>query len=157
MKKCLTLIALGGIALILMAQGGGQVQQGPLVVSGIVDGQAPITITTTATATLGSQYSSGYTLNQDATAGAAITYTLPAPFPGKQYCVKNSNNGSAADTGTLELLVNATATQSIIYNGTKSSSGFIISGGAAGDAACAVGISATQWEVYTQVGTWTLH
>jgi hypothetical protein len=154
-KRIIAAFALAVSCLLFMGQG--QVQQSPLVVAGIVDGWAPITITTTATANLGSQYSSGYTLNQDATAGAAITYTLPAPSPGKQYCVKNSNNGSAANTGTLEILVAATATQSLIYNGTKSTSGYIISGGAGGDAACAVGISATQWEIYTEVGSWTLH
>jgi hypothetical protein len=128
-----------------------------LLASGTVDGEAPVTITTGATATLGGTYNSGYTYNQEATASAAVTYTLPTPAAGRQYCVKNSNNGTAADTGALEFLVANTGTQSIIYNGTQSASGFIVSGGQAGDAACAVGISATQWEAYAQVGSWTLH
>jgi len=129
----------------------------PLLVSNIIDGEAPVTITTGASASLGGTYNSGYTFNQEGTANTAVTYTLPTPAAGKQYCVKNSNNGSAADTGTLEIIVANTGTQSIIYNGTKSSSGYIISGGAAGDSACVVGISSTQWEAYAQVGTWTLH
>jgi hypothetical protein len=137
-----------------------------LLASGIVSGQAPVTITTAAACTDGvnstgcpyaAAYNSGYTLNQEATAATAVIYTLPTPASGIQKCYKNSNNGSAADTGTIELLVANTGTQSIIYNGTASSSGYIISGGAAGDAACLVGISATQWEAYVQVGTWTLH
>jgi hypothetical protein len=97
--------------------------------------------------------------NQDATAGAAITATLPTPAanPACQVCIKNSNNGSAANTGTLEILVANTGTQSIIYNGSKSASGFIQSGGAAGDSACVIAISTTQWEAYPSTGVWTLH
>ena len=132
--------------------------------TGTVDGLAPLTITTGASCNLGvasgcnsTAYDSGYTLNQEGTAATAITYTLPTPIAGLQYCVKNSNNGSAADTGTLEVIVNVTGTQSVIYNGTKSSSGFIQSSGLAGDAACFIAISNTQWEAYAQVGTWTLH
>ena len=128
-----------------------------LLATGIVDGQAPVAVTTSSTASLGSVYNSGYTFNQEAASATAITYTLPTPAAGKQYCVKNSNNGTAADTGTLELIVANTGTQSIIYNGTESSSGYIISAGQPGDAACVVGISSTQWEAYAQVGTWTLH
>jgi hypothetical protein len=129
----------------------------PLLVSNIVDGLAPVTITTGSTANLGGTYSSGYTFNQEGTAATAVTYTLPTAALGKQYCVKNSNNSSAADTGVLKLQTSA-AGQSIIYNGTAGASdGYIISGGAAGDAACLVGISSTQWEAYAQVGTWTVH
>jgi hypothetical protein len=128
-----------------------------ILVTGILDGQAPVTITTGASPSLGGTYNSGYTFNQEPTANTAVTYTLPAPVAGKQYCVKNSNNGSAADTGALKVIVANTGTQSEIWNGAVSSSGYITSGGAAGDAACFVGISSTQWEVYVEVGNWTLH
>jgi hypothetical protein len=136
-----------------------------LIAAGIVDGKAPVTLTTGASCTLGTasgcnatKYLSGYTFNQEATAGAAVTYTLPTPAAGLQYCVKNSNNGSAADTGILTLAVATPGTHFIVYNGTKgSSTGTMTSAGAAGDAMCVVGISATLWEAYVQVGTWTLN
>jgi hypothetical protein len=142
----------------------GNLNAATLIASGIVDGKAPVTLTTGASCTLGTasgcnatKYLSGYTFNQDATAAAAITYTLPTAAVGLQYCVKNSYNGSAADTGTLTIQTSASG-QFIIVNGTPSATGgFVISGGAAGDAACVVGISTTQWEFYAQVGTWALH
>ena len=128
-----------------------------LLASGTLDGQAPVTITTSSTATLGGTYKSGYTFNQEATAATAVTYTLPTAAAGLQYCVKNSNNGTAATTGVLTLQTSA-AGQSIIYNGTAGASdGYVISGGAAGDAGCVVGISSTVWEFYGQVGTWAVH
>lgn len=115
----------------------------------------PVTITTTAAVTISG--TSGYYFNQEATAATAVTYTLPAPVAGYQFCVKNSNNGTAATTGVLELLVANTGTQSIIYNGTKSTSGFFSSSGAAGDFGCVIGISATQWEATASVGSWAIH
>jgi hypothetical protein len=143
--------ATGTIALI------GIQNSGNLLASGIVDGTAPITLTTGASATLGGTYNTGYTFNQHATAATAITYTLPTAAAGKQYCVKNSYNGSAADTGTITLQTSATG-QFLISNGTLSATGgYIISAGAAGDAACAIAIDSTHWEVYAQSGTWTLH
>ena len=66
-----------------------------LLVTGTLDGQVPVAITTGSTANLGSVYNSGYTFNQNTTAAQAITYTLPTPVPGKQYCVKNSTYGAA--------------------------------------------------------------
>jgi hypothetical protein len=117
---------------------------------------ATVNITTGASSTITGTNTLNY--NQEATAATAVTYTLPAPTAGQQHCVKNSNNGSAADTGVLEILVANTGTQSLILNGAKSTAaGNITSSGAAGDSACVVGISTTQWEVYVSVGTWTLH
>jgi hypothetical protein len=131
---------------------------GIIATTGVVDGKTPITLTTGTTASLGGTYSSGFTLNQEATAATAVTYTLPTPAAGKQYCIKNSYNGSAADTGVLTLAVATPGTHFIIKNGTKgSATGTISSGGAAGDAMCVVGISTTLWEAYIQVGTWTLN
>ena len=96
--------------------------------------------------------------NQEATASTAVTYTLPAPTAGQQHCVFNSNNGSAANTGVLELLVANTGTQSIILNGAKTTAaGNITSSGAAGDSACVVGLSSTQWQAQASGGIWTIH
>jgi hypothetical protein len=135
-----------------------------LIATGIVDGQAPITITTSASCTLGTAsgcnataYQSGYTFNQEGTAAAAVTYTLPPAAAGEQYCVQNSNNGSAPDTGVLKVQTSASG-QSIIFAGTVGgSAGYLQSGGAAGDAACVVAISSMQWSAYVQSGTWSVH
>lgn len=130
-----------------------------LLATGLFDGQAPMAIVTASTANIGSTYNSGYYVNQNATASTAVTFTLPTPAAGKQYCVNNGNNGSAATTGTLRLSIGG-ASQTVDYNGTLSTSGtsgYAISGGAAGDKACVVGISSTQWELYPQSGTWSVH
>lgn len=128
-----------------------------LLASGIVDGLAPVTVTTTATATLGGTNKTGYVYNQEATSTTAITYTLPTAAQGRQYCIKNSNNGTSAETGTLKLVTSASG-QFIIYNGVLSASGgYIISTGAAGDGLCITGVDTTHWEAYVQNGTWTLH
>jgi hypothetical protein len=117
-----------------------------------------VTVTTAATATLGGTYKSGYTFNQEATAATAITYTLPTAAAGLQYCVANSYNGSAANTGTLEILTSASGQFIIGTSGTLSATGgYIISGGAARDSACVVGVDATHWMFYPSSGTWTLH
>lgn len=129
-----------------------------LIASGIADGQAPMTVTTGASATLGGTYSSGYTVNENATAATAITYTLPTAVAGKQYCVANGYNGSAANTGTLEILTSASGQFVIFTDGTLSATGgFVISGGAAGDKACVVGVDSTHWLLYVQSGTWVKH
>ncbi len=129
-----------------------------LVATGIVDGTAPITITTGTTANLGSTYSSGYTLNQEGTAGTGVTYTLPATAVGKQYCVQNSGTTSVVNTGVLT--VYPPASSYVILNGVVNTVGGggshgVASGGAAGDGACFVAIDATHWEVFPLKGTWT--
>lgn len=127
-----------------------------LLSSGLVDGQAPVDVTTGATANLGGTYNSGYTINQEATAGTGVTYTLPATVKGKQYCVKNGDVTGTARTGVLTVAV--AASSYLHLNGARGTiSSNITSGGAAGDAACFVAIDATNWEVYVNVGTWTLH
>ena len=125
-----------------------------------MDGQAPITITSGTTANLGTTYKSGYTFNQEATAGTAVTYTLPATAAGLQYCVRNSivSGTGAADTGVLT--VYPPSSSYVILNGVRNTIGGggthgVASGGAAGDSACFVAIDATDWEVYVQRGTWT--
>jgi hypothetical protein len=131
-----------------------------LLATGIVDGTAPITITTGTTANLGSTYKSGYTFNQEGTAGTGVTYTLPATAVGLQYCVRNSivSGTGAADTGVLT--VYPAASSYVILNGVRNTIGGggthgVASGGAAGDSACFVAIDATDWEVFVIRGTWT--
>jgi len=129
-----------------------------LLASGIVDGQAPVTITTAATATLGGAYNSGYTYNQEATSATAITYTLPTASAGKQYCVGNSYNGSAPTTGTLEILTSASGQYIIFTDGTLSASGgYVQSSGAAADFACVVGVDSTHWFFRPSSGVWSKH
>jgi hypothetical protein len=136
-----------------------------LLASGTLDGQAPVAVTTGASCTIGTTsgctavaYNSGYVFNEDATAGAAITYTLPTAAAGKQYCFGNAYNGSAPDTGTLALQTSA-AGQYIIYtDGTLSASdGYVISAGAAADFACLVGVDATHWMFRPSEGAWARH
>ena len=129
-----------------------------LLASGIVDGQAPVTVTTGTTATLGGTYKSGYTFNEEGTAATGVTYTLPTAAAGLQYCVANGYNGTAANTGTLEILTSASG-QFIIYtDGTISATGgYVISGGAGGDSACVVGVDSTHWRLYVSEGSWAKH
>jgi hypothetical protein len=129
-----------------------------LLVSGIVDGRAPVTITTGTTANLGGTYNSGYTLNQEGTAATGVTYTLPATAAGKQYCVANSGTTSVVNTGVLTIY--PPASSYVILNGVVNTVGSggthgVASGGAAGDSACFVAIDSTHWQVYVGQGTWT--
>ncbi len=145
--------------------GSGTLRASSLLGAGIVDGQAPVTITTAASCTLGTAsgcapiaYNSGYTFNEEATTGQAVTYTLPTAAAGKQYCVSNAYNGSTADTGTLTIQTSASGQYIIFTDGTLSASdGYVISGGAALDAACVVGVDSTHWILYVERGTWTKH
>lgn len=131
-----------------------------LIVTGNLDGKAPITITTGGSATLGAgSFSSGYTFNQNASAAGAVTYTLPATSAGLQYCVRNSilPSGPTSETGVLT--VYPAASSFVILNGVRNTVGGggthgVASGGAAGDSACFVAIDATDWEVYVIRGTW---
>ena len=136
----------------------GQMAAAQLLVTGILDGAAPITITTGATANLGSTYKSGYTFNQEATAGTGVTYTLPPTATGLQYCVQNSGTTSVVNTGVLT--VYPLASSFVILNGVVNTVGGggthgVASGGAAGDGACFVAIDSTHWEVFPTQGTWT--
>lgn len=134
---------------------------GQVLATGIIDGLTPITITTGATASLGATGGacgtaaclSGYTLNAETTPATAVAYTLPVAAAGKQYCVRNYTGS----TGALTLQTSA-AGQYIDVNGANTASGgYVVSAGALGDAACAVGIDATHWALFVQGGTWTVH
>jgi len=125
--------------------------------SGLVDGRAPVTITTGSSAALGNSYNSGYVFNQSATPTTAIIYTLPGASPGNQYCVGNSDAMGVATTGIIRVNT-AGAGQYIHLNGSRSAGGgYVTSGGAAGDKACFVGITGLDWEFYPQVGNWKIH
>lgn len=137
---------------------GGSQSAVSILATGIMDGKAPVTITTSTPVTLGGTYKSGYTFNEDATAGAAITYNLPIAAAGLQYCVGNAYNGSAPNTGVLTVATSASGQFIIFTDGTLSATGGnVTSGGAGGDAACVVGVDSTHWMLYTQRGTWTKH
>ncbi len=117
-----------------------------------------VTVGTSSPVTVSTTLNSAFYYNQDATAATAITYNLPTAAAGKQFCFANSNNGSAANTGVLTIATSATGQFIIFTDGTLSATGGnVTSGGAAADAACVVGVDATHWQLYTQVGTWTKH
>jgi hypothetical protein len=126
-----------------------------------VDGTSTINVTTGATLTFGTTgtaCSSCYYMNQEATAATAITGTLPTAAAGLQYCIADSYNGSAPTTGTLEILTSASGQFIIFTDGTLSATGgYVISGGAARDSACVVGIDSTHWMLYPTSGTWAKH
>lgn len=115
-------------------------------------------VDTTSTVTVTTTLASEIHFNENPTATQAVTYNLPTAAAGKQFCFSNAYNGSAANTGTLTLQTSA-AGQLIIYtDGTLSASdGYVISNGAAADAACVAGVDSTHWMLYVQRGTWTKH
>lgn len=129
-----------------------------LLATGIVDGTAPVIVTTGTTGSPGATYNHSYSFNQEATAGTGVTYTLPTAAAGKQYCVASDNNGSNPDTGVLTVATSASGQFIVFTDGSLSATGGnVTSGGAAADAACFVGIDATHWHLYVQSGTWTKH
>jgi hypothetical protein len=121
-----------------------------LLATGIVDGKTPITLTTGTSATLGAAtYLSGYTVNNHATMGQAVTYTLPDAVAGLQQCVRNGTGR----TGILT--VTAGSGDTIDFDGAATAAaGNIASSGALGDAACFVAIDDTVWMAYVNKGTW---
>lgn len=131
--------------------GGWDVYVGPTGAVGVIGDTA-------STVTIGVELAS-FHFNQNATAATAITYTLPPAALGLQKCVANGYNGSAADTGALT--VQTSASGQYIFDltaGTLSASGgYVISGGAAGDEVCLVGVSTTRWALQEVKGTWTVH
>jgi hypothetical protein len=178
MRKSVAILILAACVLWMAAGTNtnlGNVNAVNLSVSGILDGPSPVTITTTSACSVGvntagcpyaaplgpamfAAYSSGYTDNQEATAGQAVTYTLPNPAAGLSYCFDNSYNGSAADTGILEISTNTGGQYIIFTDGTiTATGGNVTSAGAGGDAACVRGVDSTHWQLYINRGTWTKH
>jgi hypothetical protein len=128
------------------------------IATGNVDGTVPTTITTGSAATIGSSFRSGNTWNQNATAAAAVNYTLPAASPGLHYCMGNSWNGTAATTGVLTIATSGSGQFIIFTDGTLSATGGnVTSGGAAADFACMDGIDSTHWQLAAPRGTWAKH
>lgn len=112
-----------------------------------VDITTPITLTSA---------SNEFRANENPTAAQAVVYNLPPTIVNaQQKCISNANSAGVANTGTVQIV--ASAGKFIVFtDGTNSASGGnVISGGAAGDAACVVGIDATHWLFYLQRGTWT--
>lgn len=108
----------------------------PGVVVTITTGSAGQTITA----------AEGFFVND--TAGA-ITYSLPTPSAGVRICVRNNTTRTGAIT-----LDAATSTYIDADGANGTSGGTIVSGGALGDSACVLGVSATQWMFYKGSGTW---
>lgn len=119
-------------------------------VNTVVDTASPVTVSTTL--------ASEQHFNEHATAATAMTYNLPTSAAGKQFCISNAYNGSAADTGVITIATSASGQFIIFTDGTLSATGGnVTSGGAAADAACVFGVDSTHWMLYTQRGTWTKH
>jgi len=129
-----------------------------LLVTGNLDGTAPMTVTTSTPVTLGGTFKSGYTINEHATAATAVTYNLPTAAAGLQYCVGNGYNGSAANTGVLTVATSASGQFIIFTDGTLSATGGnVTSGGAGADFSCFIGVDTTHWLMRPGEGVWTKH
>ena len=95
------------------------------VVNTVVDTSSPVTVSTTLPAE--------FHFNENAAAATAVTYNLPTAAAGKQVCVSNAYNGSAANTGVFTVNTSAAGQYIIDVDGTRGSTGgHITSGGAGG-------------------------
>ena len=111
----------------------------------------PSNVITGPTFTFGNAtYNSGIYFNRNATPSTAVTGTLPTAAANSQFCVSNSNNGSAADTGALTVQTSASGQYIIYSDGTLTASGgYIVTSGAAADLVCVVGVDSTHWQLVT--------
>lgn len=111
------------------------------------------TTVSTSTSVADDGYDLSYFFNHYATAGTAVTYTLPTAALCKSKCFRQYTG----NTGAITIQTSA-AGQYIDQDGTASASGgYVVSGGALGDAACVVAADTTHWFLYVSKGTWTLH
>jgi hypothetical protein len=125
-----------------------------LVATGIIDGKVNVTVTTAATTIDSGVQSQGYFINNGDSAAKGI-YTLPTAAAGLQYCIALYSEHATGATAVMKFQTSA-AGQYIALDGVRTASGGLIkSTGAAGDAACVVGISATEWVAYHSSGTWS--
>jgi len=147
----------GAAALALLSGQGATITcDGANYHAGIDNAPPAVVITTSTPIAVTTTVASGFYNNQHATAGTAITYNLPTAAAGKQFCIRNSYNGSAVNTGVLTVNTSASGQFIIDVDGTLGATGgHITSGGAGGDSMCVVGVDATHWQVYVQKGTWT--
>jgi hypothetical protein len=123
-----------------------------LLATGRIDGTVGMVLSTAGSATTidSTSNKASYYMNQGNSAANSI-FTLPTAAAGLQYCARNY-------TGITQVLKFQTsaAGQYIDLDGVNTASGGLIkSGGAAGDAACVVGVDATHWVAYPSKGTWT--
>lgn len=141
-----------------------------LFVSGALDGHAVSDVSTTTACTLGTASAScglansvsGYMVNEHATPGQAVTYTLPTASKGAQWCTSNGNPSASSpgtpNTGVLTVAASAAGQFITFTDGTNSATGGnVTSGGAAADSACFIGVDTTHWQLYVQRGVWTKH
>ncbi len=131
-----------------------QVSAIPLLTTGIVDGKAPIVITTTTSNyQLGATYQSGYTFLNPTSSSGANSAILPAVAAGYQYCVGNY----AAKTGTLTVSTKTgSGVQYIDLDGVlTANTGHVQATAVAGNFACFVGLSDSVWKAIPTKGVWT--
>ena len=130
-----------------------------LAATGNVDGTTPTTVTTGTTATLNASVS-GIWVNEEGTAAAAVTYTLPVAVTGAVKCVENYIVGGTGAPNTGVLTVYPQSGSYVTYKGIINTVGGggthgIASGGAAADMACFHAVDTTHWNVTVQSGSWT--
>ena len=129
-----------------------------LVLTGTLDGKAPVTLFTTSTVTMGSAYSTGYYFNVNSIQSTAVTATLPVAVAGEQYCITNDIASGTSETGAITVQTSGSGQYIHAAPQLTSSGGYAISNGAAGDSGCFVGINANDWVLFGQgTTTWTLH
>jgi hypothetical protein len=125
-----------------------------LLATGRVDGLVGVTITTDATTISSTSNKQAYYINNGDSAAKGI-YTLPTAAAGLQYCIALYSEHATGATAVMKFQTSASG-QYIALDGVRTASGGLIkSTGAAGDAACVVGISATEWIAYHSSGTWS--
>lgn len=124
-----------------------------LIVTGRLDGTVGMLESTAGSATtisVATHGSSSYFMNKGDSDAHSI-FTLPTAAAGLQYCIRNYTG----ITTVLKFQTSA-AGQYIDLDGVNTATGGLIkSAGAAGDAACVVGVDATHWAAYVQKGTWS--
>ena len=124
-----------------------------LLATGRVDGMVGVNVTTDATTISSTNNKSAYYINNGDSAAKGI-YTLPTAAAGLQYCITLYSEHATGSTAVMKFQTSASG-QYIALDGIRTASGGLIkSTGAAGDAACVVGISATEWIAYHSSGTW---
>lgn len=87
---------------------------------------------------------------------STCTVTVPAPAAGYEFCARNGNN-------VTTVITFAAIGSSAMYENTASTAygtagtGTLVSGGAAGDKICIVGLDSTHYQVWSYNGTWTVN
>lgn len=158
-QNFIDLATMVGTSILGVANGGLGLSGPPytlnLITTGLLDGRVNVVRPSGGTYNFVDGFSQTIAFNENATAAAAFTGTLPTAAIGLTKCIANSDSSGVADTGVITIQTSA-AGQFIHYNGVLGTTGgSAISGGAAGDKACFIGKSSTDWELYAQIGSWT--